>query len=1289
MKKFSTVCICILLSAVFLIIAARVSHSQNIGAGRSRGVWVGRKFLASLTKQDVVQLLEAYGRAHLNMVFVESIAAGESVYESQFLKQNKLFAAKEKDFYKFFIDEAHKRGMEVHAWVWTFCVGSGFEENDFVKEHKNWLAQDRKENATTDGGSYFLNPAHPEVQAFLKKVFEELVQKFDVDGVQFDYVRYPHPFPYAYSFDDTSEKLFSQKESVSLKSLTPQQSFSLYERWKKWKEEYISSFLRETGKALRQKKPGLFLSAAVYPEYPNFVSQDWKAWLDEKIIDFLCPMVYFSSTLEFERNLTSLQHIASEHLVYPGILLDVLSPEGMAEQIQSSMKLGAEGFSLFSAQSLTEKHLQTLRLLSFSQDVPAHKDFTPPLPPLKLSAFPTETASVKLAWENPPAAPDGDAQFTYNVYRAAKEKPKEVERVASRLSSPLYEDKNILLNVEYMYTVTALDDAGNESAFSGAATVTVTGSDKIPPYPPLNFRITQSFEGRISFTWDAPPAAEDGDVPSYFKLYRGVAGLAGTEICIAPRINSTYWTDFLDDFSSSYYYYAVSYDKENNASQLSEKIYHTPSHAGAVLPKPAVLSSDENVSGEILLQWQLPPVKEVDESSVVYYRVYRGEITRVEKEIEVPVTVKISGKKTNGANTVNGAKDANNGKDKKSAADTPTEITVMKKQKVVETVKLSPVLIGDKVEQKMFKDALFNGPREYYYQVAAVSKSGREGMRAEITRKFDGMPSSRVAFLISEYSAAMNAPETHIHATTCKQLFKSKGIYFVPVTDFLVEEGALTSKNFRLLVLPASRNMSKKEKQAVQKFVEKGGKILAFYQSAFKDENDDTEDKYAYMLGDVYSFRWSGFRNVPEKPGKTKRCMIIKPSASSVTSPLFSEDFPLVRLQKNVAMLNEPAEWIKELGAYYNEDGMTLSFDEAFNTAVAYGNSYIYFGADMCHPDNAALEDVQTLVARAANLLVPGLSDVTPPAPPQNVAGSLLMQNTVYLTWENANPSDKVTYTVYRSSDEENVYGGTVLAKDIAGTDFMDTKAAGSEKLFYGVIAKDAEKNKSKPSKIATVSTTTYVAVLREDDNEEYLKLPDAQYRSDALRKFLVDARFPFSLISSLDLEHSVLLDKPYKALIIPSASSFSAESVAQIQAFIQKGGKVLVFYDPSQKGGKTAEEFPLKDILGVSLYCYETPPEKVTAFIKLSDNQTIVKNGSGSGPFASTQLPSCFASADEGTTVAAEWLQADKSTPLYAGMSAAVTEHQGAVYFGVDFYKEYSNTSVRQMLKGILQSFL
>lgn len=1282
--KNAPVILFLALATMLLPLFTTSAFSQSIGTARTRGVWVGRKYLAALTKETTGQFLNALQKAKVNTLFVEAIAGGETVYESQFLKQNKLFAAKEKDFFKFFIHEAHKRGMEVHAWVWTFCVGTAFDENAFVKQHKDWMVRDRKGNVVTEQGSYYLNPVHPDVHVFLKKVFVELAQKFELDGVQLDYLRYPSPVPYVFSFDALSEKLFLEKEKVSLKALTPLQSSALYERWKKWKEENITAFLRDAVKELKIKKPDLVVSAAVYPDYPNLVSQDWKKWLEEKLLDFFCPMVYFSSTFEFEKNLRKVLSFSGTSLVYPGILVDVLSAEGVRDQIQASVKMETSGFSLFSAQSLSEKHFSMLQSLYYSQNIPAHRDNVLPLPPAKLSFSFSDNKTIKLAWRKPPPAADGDEALFYNIYRHIKEKPKERVKIGARVSGAAFEDKTAEPNATYVYGVSSLDDAGNESAPSEPAEIKVEGADKIPPYPPLNFSITQSFEGRVSFTWDAPPAAEDGDIPSYFRLCRGVAGVAGVEACTPTRISSVYWTDFIDDFSSSYYYYLVSYDKENNMSQPSEKIYYSPGNETVVLPKVTQLSASEEFPGEITLKWQLPPVSEGDTGSVMYYRVYRGEKVKVEKEIEVVVMKQVKNSKKNGENKNGKNEDASAKSDKSVKKSETSYVPVVKKQKITETVKTGPVLIADKVQKTFFQDAVFNGARDFYYQVAAMSKGGKEGKRAETMIQFENTPASRTAFLVSEYTASLNPGETQVHVKTCKQLFKEKGIGFTPVSDFLVEQGALTAKNYKLLVMPANRNMSLKEKEALRVFVEKGGKVLAFYQSAFKDEKDDSENKFSYVLSEVFNFKWSGFRNIVEKPGQTKRCVVLRPSASS---PLFSEELPFVKLKKNIAMLNEPTEWLKELAAFYNEDGMTASYDDSFNSAILHGNGVMYFGADMCLPENTEDEDVQTLVARAANMLVPGLSDVTPPSAPQNVAAELLMENMVQISWENPNPWDKVRYTIYRSPFAETMTEGTVVAKDIASAEFVDTKASGSDTLYYAIQAKDALKNKSKLSKAVEVNMATHVAVLREDENDKYLKLFDAQARSSALRNFLVAARLPFSLISMMDLERSILLDKPFKLLILPAASSLSPQSVEQVQAFLQKGGKVMVLYEPTLKGGTTLEEFPLKDMLGMSLYCYDAPPEKVIAYAKTESGQSVLKNGSS--VMSVSQQPLCFAYPEEGTNVLASWLQKDKITPAYSGANAAVTENKGALYFGFDFYKESSNPDLRQLLKTILFSLL
>ena len=85
------------------------------------------------------------------------------------------------------IREAHKRGMEVHAWFNTFDASSTHDGAP-SHEHPEWVCRDRDGNPMTSHRS--LSPGLPEVRAYLVKVAMEIVRKYDIDGLHLDYVRW-------------------------------------------------------------------------------------------------------------------------------------------------------------------------------------------------------------------------------------------------------------------------------------------------------------------------------------------------------------------------------------------------------------------------------------------------------------------------------------------------------------------------------------------------------------------------------------------------------------------------------------------------------------------------------------------------------------------------------------------------------------------------------------------------------------------------------------------------------------------------------------------------------------------------------------------------------------------------------------------------------------------------------------------------------------------------------------------------------------------------------------------
>ena len=88
----------------------------------------------------------------------------------------------------FAIEECHKRGMECHAWFVTFPVGT----DKAVKEQGKLSVVKRKPKlCKRHNGEWYLDPGVPETADYILSLVKELVNGYDIDGIQFDYIRYP------------------------------------------------------------------------------------------------------------------------------------------------------------------------------------------------------------------------------------------------------------------------------------------------------------------------------------------------------------------------------------------------------------------------------------------------------------------------------------------------------------------------------------------------------------------------------------------------------------------------------------------------------------------------------------------------------------------------------------------------------------------------------------------------------------------------------------------------------------------------------------------------------------------------------------------------------------------------------------------------------------------------------------------------------------------------------------------------------------------------------------------
>ncbi|HEY9858637.1 MAG TPA: family 10 glycosylhydrolase, partial [Candidatus Obscuribacterales bacterium] len=343
-----------------------------------RAIWLDRGTIVRAgSEQGLSALFDRLAASGINTIFFETVNAGYPIYPSQVApQQNPL--TRGWDPLAAAVKLAHARGMELHAWVWAFATGNERHNallnlpRDYpgpvISAHPDWANYDNRGRIVPAGqGKPFLDPANPEVRRYLLQLLDEIASRYQVDGIQLDYIRYPFQDPSAgrtYGYGKAAREQFQQLAGVDPLKISPSDR-NLWQRWTNFRTQQIDSFVAEASQQLRRTKPNLVISVAVFPlpqhERIQKLQQHWELWAERGDINLVIPMAYAVDTNRFQRlvqpYLTSSRLNAT--LIMPGIRLLNL-PEAVAiDQIQALRDLPSGGYSLFAAENFNDR-LQTI-----------------------------------------------------------------------------------------------------------------------------------------------------------------------------------------------------------------------------------------------------------------------------------------------------------------------------------------------------------------------------------------------------------------------------------------------------------------------------------------------------------------------------------------------------------------------------------------------------------------------------------------------------------------------------------------------------------------------------------------------------------------------------------------------------------------------------------------------------------------------------------------------------------------------------------------------------------------
>lgn len=329
---------------------------------RVRAFWVSTQGIAENPEKHISELKEM-GAEELFLISIEGDGA---LYPSKSFISSR--SCKEKDLFEPVLKEAKKNGLRVHAWVVAFNKPN----QDLVREKKQWFVVNRNGESCVDKPAYvphylWLCPSREDTRSFLLSGVQELLERYDLDGVHLDYIRLPDIFlpeglrpkygiekgkdeygpHYDYCYCQYCRDGFKGEYGVD--PLEIQFGTRFWYQWVQWRADRITAFVRDFHKVVKSYDNTLETSAAVFATPGTsyrYVFQQWARWP----LDSLQPMIYHEY---YDRGVdwigeAVLEGVSTGKKIVAGIFLGFMkTEEDVMRATQVALEKGAQGICWF------------------------------------------------------------------------------------------------------------------------------------------------------------------------------------------------------------------------------------------------------------------------------------------------------------------------------------------------------------------------------------------------------------------------------------------------------------------------------------------------------------------------------------------------------------------------------------------------------------------------------------------------------------------------------------------------------------------------------------------------------------------------------------------------------------------------------------------------------------------------------------------------------------------------------------------------------------------------------
>ena len=310
------------------------------------------------TQADVDHTVKYAKLCGLNTLIIDNTVGGFAVYESKVEGMVRYPKFRDFDIIEAFKRACDANGIRLIVMVNSFqsgLEGVYYPENHYMSIYKDKYLLTNKGRYVGPDKVITLDPADKEVQEFNLAVIAEIAEKYDIYGVQADYMRYPLPYYYQehnyedFGYNESSALGFIKKygkDPAKLKITDP-----LWEKWCAWRRDIISDYQKRFYQTVKAINPNLQVSFTCFADYRDrqiFVYQDVEKWAENGYADAIFPMIY-GETTEYQQGYAEEILPITEHtqLVLGVGTYVKATRKSIEEQLIMPYSLCAEGVSVF------------------------------------------------------------------------------------------------------------------------------------------------------------------------------------------------------------------------------------------------------------------------------------------------------------------------------------------------------------------------------------------------------------------------------------------------------------------------------------------------------------------------------------------------------------------------------------------------------------------------------------------------------------------------------------------------------------------------------------------------------------------------------------------------------------------------------------------------------------------------------------------------------------------------------------------------------------------------------